>query len=74
MADSSKKTREATRMKIIAINRLSGVKVPVDVDPQTGRASSPNKAQFTSYLGVLARTKVSILVPDWDHVAEAEKI
>jgi len=44
MADSSKKTREATRMKVIAINHLGGVKVPVDVDPQTGRASGPNKA------------------------------
>jgi len=53
MADSSKKTREATRMKAIAINRLGGVKVPVDVDPQTGRASGPNKAQFPSYFGVL---------------------
>jgi len=58
-------------MKAIAINRLGGVKVPIDVDPQSGRASSPNKAQFTSYLGVL--TKVSILVPDWDHVTEVEK-
>jgi len=73
MADSSKKTREATRMKAIAINHLGGVKFPVDVDPQAGRASGPNKAQFASYLGVLARTKVSILVPDWDHVTEAEK-
>jgi len=27
MADSSKKTREATRMKAIAINRLGGVSV-----------------------------------------------
>jgi len=54
MADSSKKTREATRMKAIAINRLGGVKVPIDVDPQSGRASGPNKAQFASYLGVLA--------------------
>ena len=43
------------------------------VDPQSGRASGPNKAQFASHLGVLARTKVSILVPDWDHVTEAEK-
>jgi len=27
MADSSKKTREATHMKVIAINRLGDVKV-----------------------------------------------
>ena len=73
MADYSKKTREGTRMKAIAINRLGGVEVPVDVDPQTGRASGLNKAQFASYLGVLARIKVSILVPDCNHVTEAEK-
>jgi len=60
-------------MKAIAINRLGGVKVLVDVYPQTGRASGPNKAQFASYLGVLALKKVSILVPDWDHVTKAEK-
>jgi len=73
MDDSSKKTREATRMRVIAINRLDGVKVSVHIDPHTGRASDPNQAQFASYLGVLARTKVFILVPDWDHVTEAEK-
>ena len=35
--------------------------------------SGPNRAVFVSYLGVLARTKVSILVPTWDHVTESEK-
>ena len=61
------------RLKAIAINRLSGIKIPVDIDPQSGRASGPNGAKFGSYLGVLARSKVSILVPDWDHVTEEEK-
>jgi len=64
IADSSKKTSEATRLKAIAINRLSGIRIPVDIDPQSGRASGPNGAKFGSYLGVLARLKVSILVPD----------
>jgi len=73
MADSSKKTRDTTRLKAIAINRLDGIKIPVDIDPQSGRASGPNSAKFGSYLGVLARSKVSILVPDWDHVTEEEK-
>jgi len=54
MADSSKKTREATRLRAITINRLGGVKIPVDIDPQTGRASGPNSAKFVSYCGVLA--------------------
>jgi len=73
MADSSKKTREATRLRAITIIRLGGVRVPVDIDPQTDRASGPNQAQFASYCGVLARSKVSILVENWDHVTEEEK-
>jgi len=73
MADSSKKTREATRLKAIVINRLGGIKILVDIDPQSGRASSPNGAKFGSYLGILARSKLYILVPDWDHVTEEEK-
>jgi len=73
MADSSKKTREATRLRALTISHLGGVRVPVDIDPQTGRASGPNQARFVTYLGVLARSKVSILVPDWNHVTEADK-
>jgi len=49
MVDSSKKTKEA-----IAINCLGGIKIPVDIDPQSGRASGLNGAKFGSYLGVLA--------------------
>ena len=48
-------------------------KVPVQIDPQTGRASSPNQAQIVSYLRALARSKVSILIPNWDHVSEVYK-
>ena len=32
-----------------------------------------NQNDFFSYLGVLARSKVSILEPDWDHVIKAYK-
>jgi len=39
MTDSSKKSREVTRFRAISINRLGGVRVPVDIDPQTGRVS-----------------------------------
>jgi len=74
MADSSKKTREPTRLRNLVIRRMGNNRVPVQVDLQTGRASNPNHAPFVSYLGVLARSKVSILIPDWDHVTEVEKI
>ena len=73
MSDSQKKSKEPTRLRDVTASRLGGLKVVVDLDPQTGRASGPNRAVFVSYLGVLARTKVSILVPTWDHVTESEK-
>jgi len=73
MADSQDKSRQTTRLRDITASRLGGFKVTVDFDPQTARASGPNRAVFNSYLGVLARTKVSILYPTWDHVTEAEK-
>jgi len=73
MADSQGKSREPTRLRDITACRLGGFKVVVDLDPQTVRASGPNCVVFNNYLGVLARTKVSILLPSWDHVSEAEK-
>jgi len=73
MAESSKKTREATRMKHLALKRLTKGKVHVEIDPHTRRAKGPNRKDFVSYLGVLARSKLSILKPKWDHVTEADK-
>jgi len=73
MSDSQKKSREPTRLRDVTASRLGGLKVIVDLDPQTDRASGPNRAVFVSYLGVLAGTKVSILVLTWDHVTESEK-
>jgi len=64
MADSSKKTKAATSLRALTVSRLGGSRVPIDIDPQTSRASGPNHGQFVSYLGVLARSKVSILLPD----------
>ena len=73
MSDSQKKSREPTRLRDVTASRLGGLKVVVDLDPQTGWASGPNRVMFVSYLGVLTRTKVSILVPTWDHVTKSEK-
>jgi len=61
---SSKNTKEPTRLRNLVIRHMGNNKVLVQIDPQTSRASSPNHAQFISYLGVLTRSKVSILVPD----------
>ena len=50
-----------------------GQKTPLDIDVQTGVASGPFAQSFQSYLGTLAREKVSILTPRWEDVTEAEK-
>jgi len=73
MTDSSKKTKEPTSLKALTISRPSGSRVPVDIDPQTSSASGLYHGQFVSYLGVLAHSKVSILLPDCNHVTEIEK-
>jgi len=73
MADSSKKTREATRLRNLVIRRMGNARVPIQIDPQTSRELGPNHAQVLSYLRILTRPKVSILAPDWDHVTKVEK-
>jgi len=60
-------------MKHLVLKRLTKAKVQVKIDPHTRRAKGPNRNDFVSYLGVLARSKVSILEPNWDHVTEADK-
>ncbi|XP_020239830.2 uncharacterized protein LOC109818712 [Cajanus cajan] len=70
---TSKKKRKPTQMKSLARKRMKGPKISLDVDPTTGIVSGPNKAQFSSYLGTLARDKISILVPSWKEVPQTTK-
>ena len=62
-----------TRMKSLARKCMTGPKLSLDVDPTTGVLSGPNKVQFASYLGTLARDKISILTPSWKDVPQATK-
>ena len=50
-----------------------GQKTPLEIDVHTGVPSGPFAQSFQSYLGTLAREKVSILTPRWEDVTEAEK-
>jgi len=45
----------------------------VDVNVHTGRATRPNAEIFHTYLGIVAREKISILAQSWDHVTEHER-
>ena len=68
-----KKGRRATRLRELNISRSSDQKLPIQFDMQTGRATGEHKARFTSYVALLGRSKVSILIEDWDHVPETLK-
>lgn len=64
MADgeSSKNSSGPTGLEDIVL-RPDDDKVPIEIDPKTGRAKDPNKAKFVTFLGSLAQKEVSILTP-----------
>ena len=64
MVESSKKTREPTRLRHLAIRRLGNARVSIDIDIQTSMTLDPIHAQFVNYLGILTRSKMSNFVPD----------
>lgn len=70
MDDSTqkKKGRQATKLKELSLKRHSGQKIEIAFDGFTGKPTGPYASKFNSYLGLLARSKVSILYEDWDHV------
>nr|KYP73806.1 hypothetical protein KK1_006462 [Cajanus cajan] len=65
--------RSITRLSGLTAGRIAKERTPVEVDPRSGKALSPNATKFRSYLGVLARRHVSIIIPSWDDVEEADK-
>ncbi|XP_052727001.1 uncharacterized protein LOC108332271 isoform X1 [Vigna angularis] len=70
---TSRRTRGATRLRQLILRRNAGERTPVIIDVVTGVASGPNAYVFRSYLGVLARDRISILTPSFDHVSEADR-
>jgi len=58
---SPKKTRQTTRLGRLTLRTLDQPRPTVTVDLGTGRASSPEKQKFYSYLGVVAREKIPIV-------------
>ncbi|KOM52332.1 hypothetical protein LR48_Vigan09g099100 [Vigna angularis] len=70
---TSTRTRGATRLRELILRRNAGERTPVIIDVVTRVASGPNADIFRSYLGVLARDRISILTPSFDHVSEADR-
>ena len=61
-----------------SVTRLSDVtnwreRMPIKIDPRSSETSGPWEKKYCSYIGMLAKTKVSIAIACWDDVAEVEK-
>ena len=60
-------------MKNVTSRHLHADKLPIDIDSTTEKVTEDLASQFMSTMGVYARTKVSILLPTWDHVDDVVK-
>ncbi|WVZ25824.1 hypothetical protein V8G54_004368 [Vigna mungo] len=67
------KCRRATRLKDLIFSRNVDQKLPIQFDMSTGKVIGNNRARFTSFVALLGRSKVSILIDKWDHVPEEVK-
>ena len=60
-------------MKRLALKRVVGEKTRVDIDVNTGVTFGLNAYEFMSYLGVVSRERLSILINSWDDVSEVDR-
>ena len=65
---TQKMSRSATRLKGLTLNRSADQRTPIEFDQVTGNPLGPSKKIFKSYVGLLGRSKASILKNDWDDV------
>jgi len=72
-APTKRPTRGATKLREILIRRAKGQKTHVDINIDIGESSGRSGDVFKSYLGMLARERISILTPSFDHVTEADR-
>ncbi|KAH1242628.1 hypothetical protein GmHk_07G019924 [Glycine max] len=62
---SVKRTRKASRLRLLS-TRPPGVERPVvHVDPATGKADGPHRKKLRTYLGIVARDKVDATYENW---------
>jgi len=55
------------------LRRAVGEKTRVDIDVNTRVAFGPKAYEFMSYLGVVSRERLSILISSWDEVSEVDQ-
>jgi len=63
---SGRGSRGPTRLKRLALTRAVGETTRVDIDVNTEVALGLNAYEFNSYLGVISRERLSILINSWD--------
>ena len=63
----ARRGRRGTRMMDVTLSRTAGSRLEIQFDDKL-RPFGPNKAKYMSFLGSLARSKVSILTDDWKSV------
>ncbi|KOM54862.1 hypothetical protein LR48_Vigan10g075400 [Vigna angularis] len=68
-----KPTRGATRLRQLILRRNAGERTLVIIDVVTRVAFGPNANIFRTFIGVVARDRISILTPLFDHVSEADR-
>ncbi|KAK7268047.1 hypothetical protein RIF29_20731 [Crotalaria pallida] len=68
----TKKGRAPTRLPALTTPRLNGQKVAIEFD-SSWDAIGREARRFNSYVGLQGRSKVLILIEDWDHVPQDTK-
>jgi hypothetical protein len=63
----ARRGRSGTRMMDVTLSRTSGSRLEIQFDEKF-EPFGPNKSKYTSFLGYLARSKVSILTDEWKSV------
>jgi len=72
-ATTSRKTRQTIWLRRLTTRSLDQPQSIVNVNPATGRGSSPHKKKFHSYLAVVAREKILIVHSSWKVVPDSLK-
>jgi len=62
--------RSVTQLSDVTYRRE---RMPIQIDPWSGEPNGPWKKKYRSYIGMLAKMKVSIAIACWDDVGEVEK-
>jgi len=60
-------------MKCLSLKRVVSETTRVDIDVNTGMPFGPDADSFNSYLGVVSRERLSILINSWDDVSEVDQ-